>query len=171
MTRGGKREGAGRPKDSGKFKEKTTAIRIPLSKVEEVLRLVQRKRVEIPLYAGYVAAGLPSATEDHIEAFIDLNEQLLKHSESSFAIRASGESMINAGIFPGDLLLVDQSIEAKSGRIIIAILDGELTVKRLVKREGKVFLEAENENYPPIEIGEESQLESWGVVTNVIHAL
>ncbi len=124
------------------------------------------------MYSTLVAAGLPSPTEDYSEGKIDLNEHLLEHPEDTFFVRVSGDSMIDVGIHPGDLLIVDRVIRPASGKIIIAVINGELTVKRLIKQEeNKLFLMPENVNYPAIEITEEMSFMIWGVVTNVIHSL
>ena len=102
---------------------------------------------------------------------MDLNESLIKHPVSTFYLRATGDSMTGAGIYPGDLLIVDKSLEAKDKTVIIAVVDGEMTVKRLRLKEGRVWLEAENEKYPPIEINERVRFEVWGVVTYSIHSV
>jgi DNA polymerase V len=100
----------------------------------------------------------------------DLNKQLVKHPTATFFVRVTGDSMIDAGIHSGDTLIVDRSLEPKNGSIVIAVLNGELTVKRLSKESNKLYLMPENQNYDPIEILEETQFEIWGVVTNVIHS-
>lgn len=122
-----------------------------------------------PLYLSTVEAGFPSPAEDYVEGSLDLNEYLIKHPAATFFVRVSGDSMINAGIFPGDILIVDRSLEPVDKKIVIAVLDGELTVKRLRYRAGIPSLEPENDNYSPIRISEEMSFEIWGVVTNVIH--
>lgn len=171
MPRGGKREGAGRKQGSGRFGEPTKAIRIPESEVAHVLKLVQHKFYKIPLYLCAVAAGFPSPAESSIEGEFDLNELLIKHPAATFFVRASGSSMINAGIYDNDILVVDKSIPPASGKVVVVAVNGELTVKRLLKEGKKLFLLAENEEYPPIEIQEGSEVHIWGVVTNVIHAV
>lgn len=122
-----------------------------------------------PLYLSTVEAGFPSPAEDYVEGSLDLNEYLIKHPAATFFVRVSGDSMINAGIFPGDILIVDRSLEPIDKKIVIAVLDGELTVKRLRYRGRVPSLEPENENYSTIIISEEMSFEIWGVVTNVIH--
>ena len=116
-----------------------------------------------------VEAGFPSPAEDYIEGSLDLNKHLIKHPAATFFVRVSGDSMINAGIYPGDILIVDRSLEAIDKKIVIAVIDGELTVKRLKHRDNLLFLEPENEAYLPIKITKEMSFEVWGVVTNVIH--
>lgn len=171
MPRGGKREGAGRKQGSGKFGESTKAIRIPVSELDHVLKLVQHRFYKIPLYLCAVAAGFPSPAESTIEGEFDLNELLIKHPAATFFVRASGTSMINAGIHDKDVLVVDKSLQPTSGKIVVAAINGELTVKRLMKEGEKVILMAENEKYPNIEIEEGAEVHVWGVVTNVIHAV
>jgi len=102
---------------------------------------------------------------------MDLNESLIKHPVSTFYLRATGDSMTGAGIYPGDLLIVDKSLEPINKTIIIAVVNGEMTVKRLRLKEGRVWLEAENEKYPPIEINERVRFEVWGVVTYSTHSV
>jgi len=167
--RGGTRKGAGRPPGSGKFGEPTKAVRIPTSQVESVLKAIQHPGFRLPLYGCCVAAGFPTPAEGDIEEYLDLNEFLIKRPSATFFVRASGMSMIGAGIYHNDILIVDKSIEPTSGKIVIAAVNGELTVKRLLKEKGRLFLIAENEIYPPIEVSKEEELHIWGVVTNVIH--
>jgi DNA polymerase V len=125
--------------------------------------------LEIPLYVSTVRAGFPSPADDYIECTLDLNNHLIKHPAATFFVRASGDSMVNVGIFSGDILIVDKSLEASHGKIVIAAIDGELTVKRLSCQNGCVQLHAENTAYPPIDITAEQSLVIWGVVTHVIH--
>ena len=124
----------------------------------------------LPLYASKVQAGFPSPAEDYVEGALDLNKHLIKHKEATFFVRAAGDSMINAGIFPDDLLIVDRSLEAKSGSIVIAVLNGELTVKRLIIKPDGPILCPENPNYPCIPFTSFDDFSIWGVVTNVIHS-
>lgn len=166
MAQGGRRAGAGRPVGSGKFKEKTVAIRVPASHVEAIRRRVQYR---LPVYQCAVAAGFPSPAESELDGVLDLNDLLIQHPAATFFVRVAGSSMINAGIFHNDLLVVDRSIEPMHGKIVIAAVNGELTVKRLSTEGASVQLVAENEAYPPIDISEGMDLHIWGVVTNVIH--
>lgn len=171
LQHGGKREGAGRPSGSGKFKEVTKVMRIPESMVSGVRTYVESKGYELPLYSNKVSAGFPSPADDHIEQQLDLNSHLIKHPASTFFVRVSGESMKGAGIFPGDILIVDRSLSAENGRVVIVALDGELTVKRIKIKTDHVLLMPENENYSAIKVSELQELNIWGVVTNVIHPL
>ncbi len=125
----------------------------------------------LPIYACFVSAGFPSPAEDYLEGKLDLNEFLVKHPAATFFVRVSGDSMIRAGIHPGDLLIVDRALEATDGRVIIAVVNGELLVKRLHIKGKYLSLIADNPNYPPLQITEETEFQTWGVVTNVIHSL
>ena len=171
MARGGARKGAGRPKGQGKYGEQTKAVRIPVSKVKYISEVINKGLYEVPMYSNKVAAGFPSPADDYLEDKIDLNQYLVKHPASTFLVRASGNSMINAGIFPNDILVVDKSIKAENGNVVIAIIDGELTVKRYIKKRSSVVLQPENEDYEPIELNGKSEAQIWGVVTSVIHDL
>ena len=124
-----------------------------------------------PLYLSPVQAGFPSPAEDCIDRPLDLHEHLVRHRSATFFVRARGQSMVNAGIFDGDLLVVDRIIPASHNKVVIAALDGELTVKRLVRRDGRVLLVPENPNYLEIDITEHEYVHIWGVVTYVIHKL
>ncbi len=173
MSHGGARVGAGRPRGQGKYGETTKSVRIPESRVLEVMQYINNEgeSFKIPLYSSTVRAGFPSPADDYIETMLDLNEHLIKHPAATFFVRASGESMVNAGIYSGDILIVDRSIEASHGKIVIAALNGELTVKRLSQQHGHIKLVAENPDFPSIDITDEYDMVIWGVVTNVIHAV
>lgn len=124
--------------------------------------------LKLPRFGHRVRAGFPSPADDYIEAWLDLNEHLIEHKEATFFVEASGDSMTGAGIQEGNLLIVDRALEPRHGDIVIAVVDGELTIKRLEKRRGKIRLIAENPAYAPIEFKEGQELVSWGVVTSVI---
>ena len=118
-----------------------------------------------------VAAGFPSPAQDYFDGSLDLNDHLIRDRTSTFIVRVSGESMSGAGISDGDELVVDRSLSPTHGSVVIAILDGELTVKRLELNRGGVVLRAENPEYPPIHVAELSELQVWGVVTVCLHRL
>lgn len=118
-----------------------------------------------------VAAGFPSPAQDYFDGSLDLNDHLIRDKTSTFIVRVSGESMTGAGISDGDELVVDRSITPTHGSVVIAILDGELTVKRLELTARRVVLRAENPEYPPILVPELSDLQVWGVVTVCLHRL
>jgi DNA polymerase V len=122
-----------------------------------------------PLFASRVAAGFPSPADDYIEARLDLNEYLVRHKEATFFLRVKGDSMRDAHIEDGNLLIVDRSLEPGHGDIVVAVSNGELTVKRLHKRRGVVKLLAANAAYPEILIKPGSELIVWGVVRHVVH--
>ena len=124
--------------------------------------------VPLPLYLERVAAGFPSPAQDYVERSLDLNQLLVKRPASTFFVRAEGDSMIEAGIFPDDLLVVDRSIRACDGDTVIAGFNGELTVKQLQLRPSPRLV-PRNVNYAPIEIPQGADLEILGVVTHVIH--
>ena len=124
----------------------------------------------IPLYNS-VAAGFPSPAEDHMESSLDLNQHLIKHPSATFYVYARGDSMISSGIHDGDMLVVDRSLETKNDSIVVAIINGEFTVKSISKINGKLYLIPHNTNYNPIEITEEMDFEIWGVVTHSIHSV
>ena len=121
-------------------------------------------RLTLPVYASRISAGFPSPADDHIEGKLDLNRHLVRRPAATFFIRAQGESMKDAGIFDGDLLVVDRGIVPRAGDIVIAVLHGELTVKRLAMTEAGSILSADNPAYPDIRPGE-AGCELWGVVT------
>ena len=140
-----------------------------MSEMTKIYRLEKGEKCELPLFTSSVSAGFPSPADDYVEAKLDLNEFLIKHPSATFFVRAEGDSMINAGINSGDILIIDKALEASDKQIVIAVVNGELTVKRLRKIKGKVFLAAENPKFKPIEITENMDFAIWGVVTYVIH--
>lgn len=141
---------------------------MPEGVVEPVIDPV---RLYLPLFSSRIPAGFPSPADDHVEDRIDLNEELIRNPPATFMIRVEGRSMIDANIFEGDILIVDRSIEARDGHVIVAVVDGKFTVKRLSIKGGKVCLLPENPDpsYQPIDFQDGQELIVWGVVTNVIH--
>lgn len=129
----------------------------------------QKTKAPLPLYSCGVSAGFPSPADDYIGQQLDLNELLIKNPAATFFVRVSGDSMTGVGINDNDILVVDRSLEPAHGKIIIAAVNGELTVKRLVKTDHSCQLVAENPNYPPIKLTEDLSCIAWGVVTSVIH--
>ena len=118
-----------------------------------------------------ISAGFPSPANDFKEIRISLDKELVKNSESTFYARVSGDSMENAGLSNGDLIVIDRSINPEKNKIVVCFIDGEFTVKRIIRKGCKLFLKPENKNYKEIEIGDETQLIIWGVVTYVIKAV
>ena len=123
------------------------------------------------LYTEKVASGFPSPAADYIERPLDLNEHLIQHQSATFFVRSTGDSMLGAGIHSGDLLIVDRAIIATDNSIILAIVNGEFTVKRLRIKDNKMWLQPENPDYKIIDLTVEMGFSVWGVVTNVIHSL
>jgi DNA polymerase V len=138
-------------------------------------RIIYKPRVsgksKQPLFAAQVPAGFPSPADDYSQDRLDLNRQLVKNPAATFFVRAAGDSMIGAGIHHDDLLVVDRSLEPKDKNIIIAVINGELTVKRIRIRNKKITLVPENNEYASQQVTPDTQFEIWGVVTNVIHRL
>ncbi|MDA3844370.1 MAG: translesion error-prone DNA polymerase V autoproteolytic subunit [Candidatus Kapabacteria bacterium] len=130
-----------------------------------------KTKQELPLFLESVSAGFPSPADDYLEGKLDLNEHLVRNPTATFFVRVTGDSMEGAGMYSGDILVVDRSLDPKDGNVIIAVIDGELTVKRLSNKNGVISLVPENPNYKPLKITEEMSFTVWGVVTNVIHSL
>ena len=127
------------------------------------------KKVKIPLLSDSISAGFPSPADDYTEENIDLNEHLISNPYSTFFLRVKGNSMINSGINDKDLIIVDKSLTAKPGNIIIAMVDGEFTIKRLSIKNNELYLKAENHNYPDISFRNHIDIQIWGVVIYSIH--
>ncbi len=185
---GGKRTGAGRKPGSGKYGEATTVIRVPRSEVGNVrdfLGALEQKRLRegrgnvlefvalgpaardlaLPLYTSKVAAGFPSPADDHVEKRLNPSDYLVENDNSTFFVRVKGDSMIDAGIFEDDVLVIDRAPVAQVGDIVLAVLDGEFTVKTLGKSKNGPRLIPANKNFPVIDIKEGQSFEVWGVVT------
>ncbi len=126
---------------------------------------------DAPLVLEQVAAGFPSPAGDYIERRLDLNEYLVQHPHATFFVRVAGDSMTGAGIHDGDILIVDRCLEACSGSVVIAAVNGELAVKRLLKRNGRCILKPENDAFSCIEAAEQNEVHIWGVAIYVIHRL
>ena len=118
-----------------------------------------------------ISAGFPSPADDFKEIRISLDRELVKNKESTFYARVSGNSMENAGLSNGDLIIIDRAINPEKNKIAVCFIDGEFTVKRIVKKGNKLFLKPENNNYKEIEVRDENQLIIWGIVTYVIKAV
>lgn len=130
-----------------------------------------RPAANIPVALSAVPAGFPSPAQDYSDASIDLNKHLINDQVSTFIVRVSGESMTGAGISDGDELIVDRALKPRDGSVVVAILDGELTVKRLRITPTGIVLQAENRDFPDIIVPELSELEIWGVATYALHHL
>lgn len=142
-----------------------------MSKVIEIFKADTASKQPLPLYLSRIKAGFPSPADDYLDRKLDLNEHLIKHPASTFFVKVKGDSMTGAGINSGDILIVDRSLEPKDKRIIVAVINGDFTVKRISKKGEKLSLISENPKYEPIEIKDSMDFEVWGVVTNVIHSV
>ena len=186
IIRGGNRLGAGRKVGTGKFGEPTEVLRVPSSQkavISDFLQAYQRKqqkvgldpvgeialpaldakRTYLPLFGSKVPAGFPSPADDHVEKRLDANEFLIDQQDATFFVTIQGESMINAGLLSGDKAVVDRSKQAKVGNIVMAVVDGEFTIKTLGKaKSGMPRLLPANPAFPVIEIKEGMQFEIWG---------
>ena len=130
------------------------------------------------LYTNSVSCGFPSPAEDYLDCPLDLNELLVKKPAATFFVRAKGDSMIQAGIFEGDILIIDRSLQPRSGQVVLAVVNGEFTLKRMIIAKAsapnsvsKIILQPENSKYQPIEINEEMEFQVWGVAVHCIHKL
>jgi len=140
-------------------------------KVQAIYHPDQSTRSRRPLFMASVSAGFPSPAEDYIEGKLDLNKHLVKHPAATFFVKVTGNSMIDAGIHDKDMLIGDRSIKPVDKKVVIAVVNGELTVRRIRVTKGKILLMPENRDYKPLQVEEEMGFEVWGVVTNVIHPL
>ncbi|MFB6347532.1 MAG: LexA family protein [bacterium] len=137
--------------------------------VTEVFTADQSTDYELPLAEVSVQAGFPSPAEDYIEDRIDLNEHLIDNPAATYFVRVAGASMVEAGIHDGDILVVDRALEPVDGKVVVASIDGNLSVKRLKKSDDTVYLVAENDDYEDIEVTPHNDFQVWGIVTYVIH--
>ncbi|MBC7698516.1 MAG: translesion error-prone DNA polymerase V autoproteolytic subunit [Bacteroidia bacterium] len=194
MSRGGIRINSGRKTPSSPYKEKTIPVRIPLSIKPDVLVYLEEYKKRIsnnsevsldfpqalpnppslarPIYSGQVSAGqsrFPSPAQDYEQKFLDLNERYITDPPATFFFEVNGDSMIGAGIFHGDTVIVDRAAKYKSSSIVVADVDGEWMVKRFYKRGSVVKLLSENPEHPPITLSEGQELHVFGKVTYVIH--
>lgn len=124
--------------------------------------------LEIPYFSAGISAGFPSPALDFEDLKIDLNKHLIRNPSATFFGKVKGQSLKNAGIEDGDLMVIDRSVSPKNNKIVVVFLDGEFTAKRIEKRGTELWLMPENDAYQPIRVGADSQFEVWGVVTHVI---
>ncbi|WP_047536688.1 LexA family protein [Methylotenera versatilis] len=192
ITHGGARPNAGRREGTGKFGEPTSVVRVPVSQepvIKDFLAAYQHKKlltdldviaefelpslsalpVSLPLYSSKVSAGFPSPADDHVETRLDPSEFLIDQKDATFFVTIQGQSMIDVGLLPGDKAVIDRSKDASVGDIVLAIVNGEFTIKilgRHSKTKAPRLLPANSTGaYSPIEITEEMQFEIWGVCT------
>ena len=123
---------------------------------------------ELKLLSHRISAGFPSPAGDYVEDGLDLNNYLVQNKPATFMFTVRGESMIVAGIHDGDKVIVDRALKAKHNDIVVAVVDGEYTIKRLYKYRGRIELRPENPDYQPITLTEGNELQIWGVVTGVV---
>lgn len=182
-ARGQSRKGiGGRPKGPP-----TTVVRMPLPIANLARRLADRTlragdinefldieagvRQTVPLVGMSAACGFPSPADDHLDGPLDFNELLVQNPAATFAVRIAGESMTGAGLFPGDIAVVDRSLTPSNGCIVLALIDGEFTIKRYRVLADRIMLQAENPAFSNIEVSEEIGLEVWGVLKHAIRML
>ena len=132
---------------------------------------MDKKVLDIPFYQSNVPAGFPSPAENFMDLDLNLQDYLVQNPSATFCVRVTGDSMQNAGILSGDVMVVDRSLEPKNNTIVLAVLDGEFTVKRIQKKGEELFLKPENKDFKPIKVTEEMNFQVWGVVTHIIHKL
>jgi len=189
MPRGGQRPGAGRKTGWGPYGEPTQVMRIPRSHVEDVSAWLRRLRVAsgdtpeflgvagafrplcLPLFASRVPAGFPSPAEGYVERQLDLNDYLVCHESATFYLRVKGHSMTGAGILEGDIIAVDRALEPRDGDIVLAVVDGEFTVKTLARAGERIRLLPQHPDFSPIECRDGRELAIWGVVSGVVRKL
>jgi DNA polymerase V len=139
--------------------------------VTEFLAVAIRTVQAVPLVSSTAECGFPSPADDHLDRPLDFNQLLVQNPAATFAVRISGESMTGAGLFPGDIAVVDRSLTPTSGSIVLALIDGQFTIKRYVHVDGGIALLAENPRFPNIEISAEMDLKVWGVLKHTIRML
>ncbi|MCB5262877.1 MAG: translesion error-prone DNA polymerase V autoproteolytic subunit [Candidatus Cloacimonetes bacterium] len=137
--------------------------------IKAIYKAVIGEKVARPLFSTRVPAGFPSPATDYTEKELDLNERLILHKKHTYFMEVEGYSMIGAGIYPGDLAIVDRAIEPSSNKVVIAIVDGEFMLKRLIIKNSEYWLVPENDEFQPLKITEDADFIIWGVVTYVIH--
>ena len=124
--------------------------------------------VDVSFVDTGIKAGFPSPAQDYLTGSIDLNKELIRHKETTFLAKVSGTSLQDAGICDGDIIVVNKSLEAKTGDFVVAFIDGEFTVKRIKIEKGFIWLIAENKDYQPIKVTKDNEFLIWGIVINVI---
>jgi DNA polymerase V len=137
--------------------------------VLDIYVLEESVLADIPIFTNSVQAGFPSPAEDYMDLDLNLQDHLIQNPSATFCVRAVGESMKDAGIKSGDIMLVDKSLTPKNRSIVVAVIDGEFTIKRVNVSEKELYLIPENENFSPIKITQEMDFQVWGVVTYIIH--
>jgi len=129
------------------------------------------EELRLPLVDAFISAGFPSPADDYLEAKLDLNQLLIQNPNSTFFARVRGNSMLDAGIHDGDILIIDKSLEPKQTSVLICFIDGEFTVKKVMRANGDFYLMPQNKEFEPIKVNKNSDFRLWGVVTHCIHTL
>ncbi|MAN49763.1 MAG: peptidase S24 [Flavobacteriales bacterium] len=124
---------------------------------------------KVPMYGDSVSAGFPSPAEDYLDLDLNLHDYLVQNPSATFCVRANGDSMIDANIKSGDVMVVDRALDPTNNSIVLAVLDGEFTVKRIKKSSDELYLMPANENYQPVKVTSDIDFQIWGVVTFIIH--
>ncbi|MGC9512860.1 MAG: LexA family protein [Fidelibacterota bacterium] len=125
--------------------------------------------LKLPFYESTVEAGFPSPADDYAELKLDLNKHLIRNPSATFYVRVRGHSMVNAGIYDGDMLIVDRSLEPKDGDVAVCVINGEFTVKRIKKSGQQIVLSPENPDFPEMSVTKDDDFRIWGIVSYVIH--
>ena len=145
-----------------------SAVKLHSGNHLEIYSASTETELALPLVSSAISAGFPSPASDFIDLKIDLNKHLIQHPSATFFARVKGDSMKDEGIFDGDLLVIDKSIEPSNGKIAVCFIDGEFTVKKIKLENGFCWLVPANEKYQPIKVTSENELMIWGIVTHVI---
>ncbi len=170
MKQGGKRAGAGRPVGTGKFKAPTKIIRIPKNMEEQIFKFISGGQQSVRYFSTTVQAGYATALAEDVAAEnVNLHSYLIDKDEDTFLVNASGESMVDAGIFDGDMLIVKANAKPRDGDIVVAEVNGEFTVKRLYYQKGLPVLQPENPDFKPIKLRFNDELKIHGVVSYCVH--
>jgi DNA polymerase V len=143
---------------------------LPADVNELLMQVEARRKMSIPLMNSYASCGFPSPADDYLDQPLDFNELLIQNPPATFAARVAGTSMIDVGIFPGDIVIINRALTPKHRSIVLALVDGEFTIKRYLVKAGKPTLKAENKEFPDVVIPE-SGFEIWGVIKNSIRNL
>lgn len=168
-SHGGMRPGAGRPKGTGVWGETTRPLRIPKSIYKDVLSFIETRGFKLPLYSSHVPAGAPGFADDHVDKRVDINGLLVKNPADTFLLKVSGDSMVDAKIFDGDFLVVDSKEEPRNGKIVVASINGQPTVKTFRRdRSGKISLMPENKSYEPIKVATNDDFKVLGCVVGMV---
>ncbi|MCQ2264775.1 MAG: translesion error-prone DNA polymerase V autoproteolytic subunit [Bacteroidales bacterium] len=137
----------------------------------DIVPVSNATELSIPFIENTISAGFPSPAEDYLESGIDLNKELIRHPSTTFFGRVKGDSMSGAGIFEGDILVIDKSIDAKDDDIAVCFIDGEFTLKRIKKDKNAVWLVPANDKYKPIKVTADNDFLIWGIVTSIVRKI